>query len=118
MGWSARGLRMAKARQQLAPTVATTGKRTALVMPAELTFNRPEYGWPSQHAFRKAQARWMREHGVDPDDWLAAGPVLVASRRAHARRVGELDVRARMAWLAAQGPNASYDGLLPPPPAA
>ena len=30
-----------------------------------------------------AQSRWFREHGIDPGDWSAVYPVLLASWRAH-----------------------------------
>lgn len=38
------------------------------------------------------------EHGIDPGDWNALHPVIVASKRAHAERVGDLPAldRARL----------------------
>ncbi len=65
-----------------------TSAADELVLPDELTFNRPEYGWASSIAFHAAQRKWLVDRGVHPGDWNALSPVLVASQRAHARRVG------------------------------
>lgn len=67
-----------------------SASRGVLVLPADLMFNRPEYGWASSVAFHAAQRQWFVEHGIDPGDWNALHPIFDASRRAHARRVGEL----------------------------
>ncbi len=69
------------------PPPAASG---VLVLPPELTFNRPEHGWVSDVAFHAAQRQWLVEHGIDPGDWSAVHPILCASKRAHARTKYEL----------------------------
>ncbi len=78
-------------------------------MPAELTFDRAEYGWPSDAAFRAAQHAWLVEHGIEPSDWNTLAPVLRASKRAHARRADELDALARLWWRETRKPDAPFE---------
>ncbi|MEJ7707706.1 MAG: hypothetical protein WKF82_10870 [Nocardioidaceae bacterium] len=48
--------------------------------------------------FCRAESAWFGARGIDPADWDAVHPVLTASKRAHARRVGELSALDRM-WV-------------------
>jgi hypothetical protein len=58
-------------------------------LPRELTYFDPDSGQTVREHHR-AKAEWLRAHGVDPADWSRVHPILVASKRAHARTPREL----------------------------
>jgi len=59
------------------------------VLPAELTFRRPDDRRTSAE-FAADQRAWLRAHGVDPADQTAVMCVWRESRRAHAVVVRDL----------------------------
>jgi hypothetical protein len=72
-----------------APVAPVLADGVEPVLPRELTY----YDQDSGRTFRehhRAKAEWLRSHGVDPTDWRQLSPVLLASKRAHARTPAEL----------------------------
>jgi hypothetical protein len=75
-----------KRRTLVAPVLADGDE---LVMPRWLAYYDPDNGATFREHHR-AQAAWLRGHGVDPGDWQQVQPMLSASKRAHARTPAEL----------------------------
>jgi hypothetical protein len=56
----------------------------ALVMPLELVDRSVRRSYAEQVAWSAERRRWLRGHGIDPGDWSAVYPVLLASWAFHA----------------------------------
>jgi hypothetical protein len=82
---------VARRRPATAPALAEGAE---LLLPRELTYFDPDGG----NTFRehhRVKADWFRAHGIDPGDWSQVHPILVASRRAHARTKSEVSALDR-----------------------
>jgi len=75
-------------------TVAATDNDGAVIMPAELTFQ--GLGGHNGRAFHQARQAWLLAHGIEDAHGPEAWRVLLASKRAHARIVNELDSMGRL----------------------
>lgn len=77
------------------PVVAVEATGAAVVLPAELTYQRMG-SWDSSAEFHAARREWLRAHGIDPADQSAVMSVLRASQRAHAVVVRDLSAPDRL----------------------
>lgn len=81
------------------------------LLPSELAIYRKDE-WASFRDYNHAKAAWFRAHGINAGNWSAVYPVLLASKRKHARSRNERPSVDRMRLVVGedQHPGHSVDG--------